>query len=609
MSVIIIRLIVSGLLFGVSFFIPPVLDVICLICAYLVIGYDVLARAGRNIIKGKALDEAFLMSIATIGAFAIGEFPEAVMVMFLYQVGECFADFAVDKARDSVNALAAMLPDTVNVLRDGAAVTVKPSEVNVGETVVAKPGEKIALDGIIIDLKAETADEKNTSAEQNSIFTFDTKALTGESVPRELRLGDSVLSGFVNLSNTVCIKVTKPETESAAAVIARLTEESADKKAKSELFITKFSKVYTPSVVILAVLIAAVPMLITGRFEAGFLNRALSFLVVSCPCALVISVPLAYFAGIGAASKRGVLIKGGAVIDRLVNVSDAVFDKTGTLTTGDFSVTEITAANGFRGEDVIKWAAEAESGSNHPIAKAIVRYYNNVYGKKPAADVSVRDIPGVGIVADTSYGEVAVKKSDAGIEVSINGKTAGYITVSDTPRSTSADTIKILSVMNVTSHMLTGDRKDNADNTARIIGIADVRSDLLPAGKVEAFTEIKKTAAGGVIFVGDGINDAPVLALSDCGFAMGGLGQAAAVETADAVIADDDPAKVITALKISRNTRNIAVQNITFSLIVKFAVLILSALGLTGIDTAVFADVGVSVLAVLNAMRAGKIRN
>jgi Cd2+/Zn2+-exporting ATPase len=587
---IIIRLIVSAVFFGVSLLFSAnseVFAIIGFVVSYAVIGYDILIRAAKGIAKGFVFDEAFLMSIATIGAFAIGEYPEAVMVMFLYQLGEFFQDFAVNKARKSVKSLAAMLPDAVNVLRNGELISVRPGEVAVGETVVAKPGEKIALDGVIIS---------------DGVFSFDTAALTGESVPRELKVNDNVLSGYVNLNSTVSIEVTKPESESAAAVIARLTEESAAKKAKSELFITKFSKVYTPIVVILAVLLAVAPMIYTKSLDFSYVNRALSFLVVSCPCALVLSVPLAYFSGIGAASKRGVLIKGGAVIDTLSNVSDAVFDKTGTLTTGEFSIEKIAPANGYTAEKVLELAAAVESGSNHPIAKAIVK----AYGKKLPENIEIREIPGVGVAAKLPEGEVSVKKSAEGIGVYLDGAEIGNIRLADTVRVHSAYTIKMLKEMGVKSHMLSGDRAENAEKTAGILKISDVHADLLPADKVTAFEKIKKSAGGNVIFAGDGINDAPVLAMSDCGFAMGGLGQAAAVEVADAVIADDDPEKVVTAIKISRRTHNIAIQNIIFALAVKFAVLTLSALGLTGIEAAVFADVGVSIIAVLNSMRAAK---
>ncbi|MDR0987371.1 MAG: cadmium-translocating P-type ATPase [Ruminococcus sp.] len=563
------------------------ISLIGFLLAYAVIGYDILIRAVKGIVKGFVFDEAFLMSIATIGAFAIGEYFEAFLVMFLYQLGELFQDFAVGKARKSVKSLAAMLPDTVKVLRNGEKITVRPRDVSVGETIIVKPGEKIALDGVIVS---------------DGVFSFNTAALTGESVPREVKTGEGVLSGYINVNSTVSIEVTKPESESAAAVIARLTEESAAKKSKSELFITKFSKVYTPIVVILAVLLAVAPMIYTRSLDFSFVNRALSFLVVSCPCALVLSVPLAYFSGIGAASKRGVLIKGGAVIDTLSNVSDAVFDKTGTLTTGEFSITKITPQSGYSKERVLELAAAVESGSNHPIAKAIV----NAYSGKLPENIEIREIAGVGVAASLPEGEVSVKKSTEGIDVLLDGTVIGNILVSDTVRVHSAYTIKMLHEMGVKSHMLSGDRAENAEKTAEQLKIADVRADLLPVDKVTAFEEIKKSASGNVIFAGDGINDAPVLAMSDCGFAMGALGQAAAVEVADAVIADDDPEKVLTAIKISRRTHDIAIQNIIFALAVKFAVLTLSALGVTGIEAAVFADVGVSVIAVLNSMRAGR---
>jgi Cd2+/Zn2+-exporting ATPase len=595
-NIIISRMIISFSISLTSLMISDNFEVISMIgfvIAYAVIGYDILWRAVKGIYHGEVFDEAFLMSIATIGAFAIGEYPEAVTVMLLYQLGEFFQDMAVGKARKSVRALTESLPDTVKVYREGKLVRVKPSEVSVGEMITAKPGEKIALDGVIIS---------------DGVSSFDTAGLTGESVPRELKKGDSVLSGYINLNSTVNISVTKPESESAAAVIARLTEESADKKAKSELFITKFSKVYTPTVVILAVLLAVIPMIITKSIDVIYINRALSFLVVSCPCALVISVPLAYFSGIGAASRRGVLIKGGTVIDTLANVSDAVFDKTGTLTTGEFSISKITPFADYSSEQILELAATVESGSNHPIAKAIVKAYIEKYGNELPESVEIQEIAGIGVAAQIAEGVVEVRKSDDGVDVIRNGITIGNIRISDTTKLHSAYTIKKLHEMGVTSHMLSGDRAENAEKMAAVLKISDVRADLLPPDKVTAFENIKKSAHGTAVFVGDGINDAPVLALADCGFAMGGLGQAAAVEAADAVIADDDPAKVITAIKISKKTRSIAIQNISFSLIVKFTVLVLSALGITGIDLAVFADVGVSIIAVLNSLRAQSIR-
>ncbi|MDR0942982.1 MAG: cadmium-translocating P-type ATPase [Ruminococcus sp.] len=592
-SSIVARLIASGLLFLITLLLPDALKPGGFIIAYIIISYDILRRAVMGIYHGEVFDEAFLMSIATLGAIAIQEFPEAVMVMFLYQLGEFFQDMAVGKARKSVRALTESLPDTVNVYRDGKLVTVKPSEVAVGEIITAKPGEKIALDGVLIS---------------DGIAAFDTAGLTGESVPRELKKGDPVLSGYINLNSTVSVTVSKPESESAAAVIARLTEESADKKAKSELFITKFSKVYTPTVVILAVLLAIIPCFVTMSIEEEYIKRALSFLVVSCPCALVISVPLAYFSGIGTASKRGVLVKGGTVIDTLANVSDAVFDKTGTLTTGEFSISKISPLSDFSSEQILKLAAVVESGSNHPIAKAIVRAYIEKQGSELPEKVEIHEIAGIGVSADLPEGEVSVRKSSEGVDVVLNGAVIGNICISDTVKLHSAYTIKKLSEIGVTSHMLSGDRAENAKKTADVLKISDVHADLLPTGKVTAFESIKKSAHGAAVFVGDGINDAPVLALADCGFAMGGLGQAAAVEAADAVIADDDPAKVITAIKISKKTRSIAIQNIIFSLVVKFAVLVLSALGVTGIELAVFADVGVSIIAVANSLRAQSLR-
>ncbi|MDR0947248.1 MAG: cadmium-translocating P-type ATPase [Ruminococcus sp.] len=579
----ILRIGISALLYGIALMLPR-FELLILIIAWLTIGYDIIFKAFKNIIRGAAFDENFLMTIATIGAFFVGEYPEAVFVMTFYQVGELFQNFAVARSRKSVKALSELLPDIVNVVRNDTIYSIKPEAVEIGDIMLIKPGEKIAVDGSVI----------------GGASSIDTKALTGESEPREISGGDEVLSGYINLTGTLKVRATKVLTESSAAVIQKLVESAASKKAKTEAFITRFSKIYTPVVVIFAVLLAVIPMIYAGQYEREFLYRALSFLVVSCPCALVISVPLAYFASIGKLSKRGVLVKGGAVLETLSNVSDAVFDKTGTLTTGEFSVTDIQSLSEFTADEILKFAAYAESGSNHPIAKAIVK----TYGKEIPADLNITEKAGSGVTMLYENAEIFVgKSSNAKISVKRNEETIGEISVSDTLRATSAETIEKLHKMGIKTHMLTGDNEENAAKTAEILKVDDYRSGLLPAEKVKSLEEIKAEAQGAVIFTGDGINDAPVLALADCGFAMGGLGQAAAVEAADAVIADDNPEKTVAAILTGKTTRRRVIENISFALGVKFAVLVLSALGLTGIDLAVFADVGVSVICVLNSLR------
>jgi Cd2+/Zn2+-exporting ATPase len=585
MKKLIIRILISTAILAAAMFTPEPINLFVFIAAYLVIGYDVLLGAVKGIAHGNPLDESFLMSIATFGAFFIGEYPEAVAVMLFYQVGEAFAQFAEDRARKSVRSLSELIPQSVTVRRGGETVKIAAEEIEVGDIMIVLPGEKIAADGVLSS--GETA--------------FDTKALTGESVPREAKSGAEVLSGFINISGAVEISATKPVSKSAAAVIAELTENAAEKKAAPERFITKFAKIYTPVVVIAAVLLAVLPMLFAGRYEETYLYRALSFLVVSCPCALVLSVPLSYFAGIGAGSRRGFLIKGGNVFETLAETTNAVFDKTGTLTKGEFEVIRIIPEENFTEAEVIRLAAIAESGSNHPIAKSIKKAFS---GEIPSG-VRITETAGTGVTAVLPDGDIITAgKGEDGVLITKNGEAAGVIILGDSVRETAKRAVTILHRLGVKTHMLTGDTTDNAEKIARELGLSSFAADLMPADKLNELENIKKTARGKVIFTGDGINDTPVLAAADAGFSMGGIGQAAAVEASDVVITDDNPEKVAEAIVLSKRVRAIVIENIAFSLIVKFGILTLSALGITGLETAVFADVGVSVIAVLNALRA-----
>lgn len=600
----IIKILTSFVLFLVALLMPidnQIIKIAIYVIAYLVVGFEVLKEAIENIFKGEVFDENFLMAIATIGAFAIGEYPEAVTVMLLYQVGETFQDYAVDNSKKSIENLMNIRPDFANVLRENAEIKVNPEEVKVGEIIIVKPGEKIPLDGKIIDGES----------------MLDTTALTGESVPRKANTGDNVFSGCINQTGLLRIQVTKKFGESTVSKILNLVENAEDKKSKSENFITKFAKYYTPVVVILAVIIAIVPLIIIK--EANFtewLYRALSFLVVSCPCALVISIPLSFFAGIGGASKIGVLIKGGNYLEALANVNTVVFDKTGTLTKGVFEVQKVEEV-GAPKQDIIKYSAYAENYSNHPIAVSIKKAYNEKIDEKLISDIN--EISGKGISVKIENKQVLVgneklmqennieytKCNEIGtvVYVSIENKYSGYILISDEIKEDSFKAIKELKDNKKQTIMLTGDKKEEGEDVAKKLGIDKVYTELLPDGKVKKVEELIKQKNGTLAFVGDGINDAPVLALSDIGIAMGGLGSDAAIEAADIVIMTDEPSKVNKAIKISKKTMRIVKQNIIFAISIKALVLILSAVGITTMWEAVFADVGVSVIAVLNAIR------
>ena len=577
---------------------------IIFLISYLLVGIKILKKAIKNILRGKVFDENFLMSLATVGAFAVGEFPEAAMVMILYQIGELFQDYAVNKSRKSIASLMDIRPDYANVYRDDKIEKVNPSEVAIGEIIVVKPGEKIPLDGTVVE---------GTSM-------LDTSALTGESVPRKIEVGDDALSGTINETGLIKVKVTKPFGESTVNKILDLVENASSKKSKSEKFITKFAKYYTPTVVIIAVIIALIPpLIIQDATFKEWIYKALSFLVVSCPCALVISIPLGFFGGIGGASKLGILIKGSNALEALADVETVVFDKTGTLTKGVFEVQDVKNVE-IEKEELVRLVAHAEKFSTHPVAESVKRFYNNEIDENIIGNIE--EIGGYGIIANIENKEVLVgndklmakkniayeKCGEAGtiLYVAIDNKFAGYILISDKIKDDSEKALKELKKMNIKKTvMLTGDRKEAANSVGKKLKLDEVFSELLPDGKVEKVEELMKVKStrGKLAFVGDGINDAPVLVVSDVGIAMGGLGSDAAIEAADIVIMTDEPSKISKAIKIAKKTMRIVKENIVFALAVKFIVLLLTVIGVSTMWEAVFADVGVSVIAILNSLR------
>lgn len=586
------------------------LQIALFIISYIIVGGDVVKRAVKNIFKGQVFDENFLMSIATIGAFFIGEYPEGVAVMLFYQVGELFQSYAVGKSRKSIASLMDIRPDYANVKKGDELVKVDPDEVQIGDIIVIKAGEKIPLDGKVI--------------EGSSII--DTSALTGESVPREVEVGSDILSGCININGVITAEVTKEFGESTVSKILDLVENASSKKSSSEQFITKFARYYTPVVVIIAVFLAIIPpLVIDGATFSDWIYRALAFLVVSCPCALVISIPLSFFGGIGGASKKGVLVKGSNYLEALAETEIVVFDKTGTLTKGVFNVQEIHP-EGVSKEELLELTAHAESYSNHPISLSLKRAYSKEIDNGRISDVE--EISGHGVIATVDGKKVMagniklMKMMDIPyfkgeligtiVHVAVNNKYIGYIVIADEVKEDSAQAIKELKAANIKQTvMLTGDNKSIGSKVAKELGLDKVYAELLPADKVEKLEELfsQKSKKGKLAFVGDGINDAPVLARADIGIAMGGLGSDAAIEAADVVIMTDEPSKIATTMKISKKTLKIAHQNIVFAIGIKIIVLILSAFGITTMWAAIFADVGVTIIAVLNAFRALNVKN
>ena len=570
---------------------------------YLVIGYDIVYKAARNISHGQVFDENFLMMIATFGAFGVGEYSEAVAVMLFYQVGELFQGYAVGKSRQSISDMMDICPEYANVEEDGKLVQVDPDDVEIGTVIVVKPGERIPLDGIVVEGES----------------MVDTAALTGESVPRSAKAGDEIISGCVNGSGTLKVKTTKEFDDSTVAKILELVENASSKKAKVENFITRFAKYYTPVVTIGAVILAILPPLILGGGWAEWIQRACIFLVISCPCALVISVPLGFFGGIGAASKIGVLVKGSNYLEAVAEMTTIVFDKTGTLTKGEFKVTDVITENGSK-EELIELAALGEGYSNHPIANSI----REAYGKELDLNrvTNTEEIAGHGIKAvidgkTVLLGNEKLMKSESifytscksmgtVVYVACNGVFEGAVVISDTIKDGAKEAIRDMKQVGVRhTVMLTGDRREAAETVAQTLGIDEVHAELLPGGKVEQVEALLKAEKQKerLAFVGDGINDAPVLTRADIGIAMGSMGSDAAIEAADIVLMDDDVTKIASVVRIARKTLRIVKQNIVFALAIKALVLILGALGMANMWEAVFADVGVSVIAILNSMR------
>ena len=579
---------------------------IAFLLPYALVGYDVLWRAVRGILHGQVFDENFLMALATVGAFLTGEYPEAVAVMLFYQVGELFQSYAVGRSRQSIAALMDIRPESARLERGGELIEISPEEVAVGDVIVIKPGERIPLDGVVLEGSSG----------------IDTAALTGESLPRDVAAGDDVVSGCVNLNGLLRVQVTKGYGESTVSKILELVENTSEKKAKAENFISRFARVYTPAVVLAALLLAVAPPLLTGGGWNEWIHRALIFLVISCPCALVISVPLSFFGGIGGASREGILVKGGNFLEALADTEIIVFDKTGTLTRGVFNVTAIHPDSVSEGQ-LLELATFAECYSDHPVARSLRESYGKEIDR--ARIGQTREEAGMGILATIDGRSVAAgnnklmeslgvhwhpcHKTGTTVHVAVDGSYAGHIVISDEIKPQAKEAIAALGAQGVKKTvMLTGDAREIGEAVAGQLGIDEVHAQLLPADKVERVEALlsERTGKGRLAFVGDGINDAPVLARADLGIAMGALGSDAAIEAADVVLMDDNPEKIATAMRISRRTKRIVYQNIVFALGVKALVLLLGALGKANMWEAVFADVGVSVIAILNATRALK---
>ncbi len=609
-KVLLARVILAIVLFSLAmiFTSAPTFKISLLGISYLIAGYDILIKAINNIIKGKVFDENFLMGIATLGAIGIKEYPEAVMVMVLYQIGEYLQDKAVEKSQNSITELMDIRPDYANIEKNGDLTKISPYEVKIGDTIIVKTGEKIPLDGIIIDGTA----------------TLDTSALTGESMPREVKIGDEAISGCINTNGLLKIRVTKEYGQSTVSKILDLVENASSKKTKTENFITKFAKIYTPVVVLAALFLAILPPIIFGSNFSVWINRALTFLVISCPCALVISVPLGFFAGIGGASKCGILVKGSSYLELLSKPETIVFDKTGTLTQGCFKVVKIVQQEGTTKEELLELTAYAESYSNHPIALSIKKAYDKSIDKNRISEIS--EIAGNGVRAEINGCSILVgnenllknhnisyqKANETGtiVYTAKNSKFLGYIVISDKLKEDAQKAIMELKKLKLQTVMLTGDTEESGLTVAKELNIDKAYTQLLPIDKVDKIEDIieQKTKNKSVIFVGDGINDAPVLTRADVGIAMGGLGSDAAIEAADVVIMDDKPTKVATAIKIAKQTLTIVKENIAFALGIKVLFLILGAFGFVTMWGAVFADVGVTLIAVLNSLRALKIK-
>lgn len=598
-------------LLGILLPVPDLISLAIFLVSYAIIGFEVLLRAGKNIIRGQVFDENFLMSIATIGAFFVGDYAEGVAVMIFYQVGELFESYAVNQSRKSISALMEICPDSANVKRNGVVEVVDPEEVMVGEEIIVKPGERIPLDGVVLEGSS----------------TLDTSALTGESLPREVTIGDNLISGCINLNGMLTVQVEKEFSDSTVAKILDLVENASSKKAAAENFITKFARYYTPAVVIAAVLLALVPpLVIPGALFSDWIYRALQFLVVSCPCALVISIPLGFFGGIGGASKRGILVKGSNYLELLAHADTIVFDKTGTLTKGNFAVTLVKTVT-MSEEELLGLAAKAEAYSNHPISVSIRKAYEERKSggilEKTEEAISVEELAGFGVLAEIEGKQVLVgnrrlmerekisfvpvEEMGTAVYLACDGVFAGSILIADELKTDAAKAILDLKKAGVKKTvMLTGDADAVGKKVAKELNLDQVYTELLPADKVDQLERLlaQESGKGKLAFVGDGMNDAPVLARADIGIAMGGLGSDAAIEAADIVIMTDEPSKIATAIKLSRKTLRIVKQNIIFAFVIKAIVLVMSAFGFSSMWEAVFADVGVSVLAILNAMRA-----
>ncbi len=598
----IIKIVISTIFLIIALFVNITwLKIGLFLISYLVVAYEVLLEAIENITKGEIFSEEFLMSIASIGAFIMGECPEAIAVMLFFQVGEMFEEYAEDKSRESIQNLMNIKPEYANVKHGNEEIRKAPNEVKIGDIIVIKPGEKVPLDGKVISGEA----------------FLDTSALTGEAVPRKISVGKEILSGSINTSGVLEVEVKKEFGESTVSKILNLVENASNKKAHTEKFITKFAKIYTPIVIILAFLIATAPTLIFKQEFATWIYRALTFLVVSCPCALVVSVPLSFFGGIGGASRQGILVKGSSYIEMLSRANTVVFDKTGTLTKGTFTVQNILPVD-LKNEELLEIAAYVEEYSNHPIASSIKKAYGKKVDKSRVSNVEEISGNGISAVLDgrkvyvgnsklmDKIGVSVEKKKIAGtiVYVARENEYLGEIVISDEVKEDAKQTIADLKKQGIKQTvMLTGDLKQVADLIGREVGIDKVFAELLPTGKVEKIEQIMKEKTGGVIFVGDGLNDAPVLVTADVGIAMGAYGTDAAIEAADAVIMTDEPSKILSAIKIAKKTMKIAKQNIAFAIGIKMLVLILSFFGVATMWEAVFADVGVTVIAVLNSLR------